>query len=623
MDKGEKFGPYFVSPIPSSFYARLFPDESLHLLHSCYSIHWLSHAPKGVEDNKLNIYVSRTSPLNVMQAYENQFHTDFTKFLQLRSEEIVHGGCMVLTLRGRKAPGPKKIFSRSNHKVACLKTANEENLDDENLQTINDPKKEYGLVQESDINSFNLPFYFPHEDELRSIVQTEESFFLDHMASFEVNADQEATDYTDCMKNTSKSIRAITETLFTAHFGNSIIDVLFKKYEKNATEHPVAKESRNIKPIKGVTMTLVDILHMNSGSGDSSYANNSLFTKIVMQKATLCLKHTIKDMANQDGLFDHCFVITDLGCSSGMNTLLVASDIIDTVHEVCQERNRKAPQIQVCLNDLFGNDFNNVFKLLPNFYKTLRKDKGENFGPCFVSAVPGSFYERLFPDESLHLVHSSYSVHWLSQVPEGLENNRLNIYIAKTSPLDVLQAYGKQFHTDFTKFLRLRHEEMIRGGRMVLTLRSRSSLDPTSDDSSSFWEILTTSLLEMLKEGLVQESDINSFNIPFYFPHEDELRNIIEAEGSFSLDNMDVFELNWGEHDYTNMNENTHESIHSQGKNTANLIRSITESLFTSHFNFGAEIIDVLFEKCEKNAEEYLATKKSRHLSVLVSLTKK
>ncbi|KAJ0605750.1 putative methyltransferase [Helianthus annuus] len=368
-------------------------------------------------------------------------------------------------------------------------------------------------------------------------------------------------------------------------------------------------------------MTLEDILHMNSGSGDSSYANNSLFTKFVMQKTAPFLKRTIKGIAKQNTFFDHCFIFADLGCSSGMNTLLLASDVIDTIHELCLENNRQTPQFQVCLNDLFGNDFNNVFKLLPNFYKTLREDKGDKFSPCFVSAVPGSFYGRLFPDESLHLIHSSYSVHWLSQVPEGVENNKLNIYIAKTSPPSVLQAYGKQFHTDFTKFLRLRYQEMIRGGRMVLTLRSRSSLDPASDDSSSFWEILTISLTEMLKEGLVQESDINSFNIPFYFPHEDELRNIIEADGSFSLDNMDVFELNWGEQDYTNLNEHTHEPIHNQGKNTARLIRSITESLFTSHF--GNDIIDVLFKKCEKNAEEHhLATRKSRHLSVVISLTK-
>ncbi|KAI3823332.1 hypothetical protein L1987_04767 [Smallanthus sonchifolius] len=370
-------------------------------------------------------------------------------------------------------------------------------------------------------------------------------------------------------------------------------------------------------------MALVDILHMNSGDDDSSYANNSLLQKTVIENATPFLKRTIKGMAKQDVFFDHCFVIADLGCSSGMNTLLVASSIIDTIHEVCQENNRKTPQLQVCLNDLFGNDFNNLFKLLPNFYKIHKRDKGENSGPCFVSAVPGSFYGRLFPDESLHLVHSSYSVHWLSQVPEDLENNKLNIYIAKTSPLNVVQAYGKQFHIDFTKFLQLRSEEIVSGGHMVLTIRSRSSLDPTSDDCSSYWELLTISLLEMLKEELVGEADINSFNLPFYYPHMDELRNIIEAQGSFSLDDMNIFELNWDQCDTddTNMNEFTHEPIHNHGEKTTKVIRAITEPLFTSHF--GKSITDVLFKKLGKNVAEHRATKKPRHLSVFVSLIKK
>ncbi|KAJ0941104.1 putative methyltransferase [Helianthus annuus] len=359
-------------------------------------------------------------------------------------------------------------------------------------------------------------------------------------------------------------------------------------------------------------MTLVNILHMNSGSGDSSYANNSLFTKIVMQKAAPLVKRTIKGMANQDKFFDRCFMIADLGCSSGMNTLLLASDIIKTVHEACQENNRKTPQFQVCLNDLFGNDFNNLFKLLPNFYKTLRKDMGEKFGSCFVSAFPGSFYERLFPNESLHLVHSSYSVHWLSQVPEGLENNKQNIYIAKTSPLDVLQAYGKQFQTDFTKFLQLRSEELVHDGRMVIVFQSRSSLDPTNDECRTLWELLTMSLLELLKEGLVLESDINSFNLPFYFPHGDELRRIIEEDGSFSLDDMDIFEVDWDQHDI---------ECNNRGKKTTKSIRAVTETLFTSHF--GNSIIDMLFKKFEKKLADYLATKKTRHLCVVISLIKK
>lgn len=111
-----------------------------------------------------------------------------------------------------------------------------------------------------------------------------------------------------------------------------------------------------------------------------------------------------------------CLKIADLGCSSGPNTLSLLWEIIDTIDGTCKRLNREAPMYQVFLNDLPGNDFNTIFKSLPGFYEKLKEVKGSNFGPCFIAGIPGSFYGRLFPNKSLHFVHSSYSLHWLSQV---------------------------------------------------------------------------------------------------------------------------------------------------------------------------------------------------------------
>lgn len=109
--------------------------------------------------------------------------------------------------------------------------------------------------------------------------------------------------------------------------------------------------------------------------------------------------------------------IADLGCSSGPNTLLVVSEILDVIYAKWQQLGRPcSPEFRVYLNDLIGNDFNNVFGSLPAFYNRLKEEKGSEFGPCFISGVPGSFYGRVFPSKSLHFVHSSSSLHWLSQV---------------------------------------------------------------------------------------------------------------------------------------------------------------------------------------------------------------
>jgi jasmonate O-methyltransferase len=82
-------------------------------------------------------------------------------------------------------------------------------------------------------------------------------------------------------------------------------------------------------------------------------------------------------------------------------------------------------------------------------------------------------------------------------VPEGISNNKGNIYMAKASPPNVFKAYLEQFQKDFSLFLRLRSEEIIQGGRVVLTFLGRSIDDPRSKDCCLFWELLAKSLLDL------------------------------------------------------------------------------------------------------------------------------
>ena len=106
-----------------------------------------------------------------------------------------------------------------------------------------------------------------------------------------------------------------------------------------------------------------------------------------------------------------CMKIADLGCSCGPNTLLVTSNIIRIVCEASLRMKVETLTFQIFLNDLFGNDFNSIFKSLPGFYHNLKQDT-----TCFINATPGTFYGTLFPSNSIHFFHSSFSLHWLSQV---------------------------------------------------------------------------------------------------------------------------------------------------------------------------------------------------------------
>ncbi|EOY32829.1 S-adenosyl-L-methionine-dependent methyltransferases superfamily protein, putative [Theobroma cacao] len=368
-----------------------------------------------------------------------------------------------------------------------------------------------------------------------------------------------------------------------------------------------------------MAMADITVLCMNAGDKETSYADNSVLQKTILLKTRPILEHTIRDMLSKL-LPVTCIKVADLGCASGPNTFFTISQIIDTITGICQHAHCKSPEFQVFLNDLPRNDFNTVFRSVPAFCARLKEEKGDMMGSCFISGIPGSFYERLFPSGSLHFVHSSYGVHWLSKIPGRVENNKGNIYMAKSSPPSVLKAYSDQFQKDFSNFLRLRSEEIICGGRMVLTMVGRSIANPTSKDCCCLWELLTKSLFDLVAEGLIEESDVDSFNMPCYNPCQEEVLEIVEKEGSFDLDKLEKFGVNWDPEDDV-CNKNFVFNKYKSGQNVANCIRAITEPLLASHF--GETIIHNLFTRYAQHVAEHLSIEKTKFVNIVISMTRK
>ncbi|KAK6162817.1 hypothetical protein DH2020_002658 [Rehmannia glutinosa] len=219
--------------------------------------------------------------------------------------------------------------------------------------------------------------------------------------------------------------------------------------------------------------------------------------KVVISKTWPVLDETLKSMFTENG-FPKSMKIADLGCSSGPNSFFLISHIMDTIQDLWKHNLNNLPQLEVLLNDLPSNDFNNLFKLESNFSQYNGKEKKLD---CFIYGVPGSFYDMLFPSNTLNFVFSSYSVHWLSQIPEGLgKNNKENIYIGITSPPKVFEAYANQFQRDFSRFLSSRAEEITFGGRMVLAFLGRSFADPSSKDAYPLLTVLGEALSDMVAQ---------------------------------------------------------------------------------------------------------------------------
>lgn len=151
--------------------------------------------------------------------------------------------------------------------------------------------------------------------------------------------------------------------------------------------------------------------------------------------------------------------IADLGCSVGPNTFLAMKTLIQILEHKYQSQNpqySKRLEFQVLLNDSVSNDFNTLFASLPD---------ERNY---FAAGVPGSFYGRLFPSSSIDVVFTSSSLHWLSKVPDDLQNPGRIHYTG--APEKVVKAYVDQFEKDMELFLRARGEEIVGGGVIVILM---------------------------------------------------------------------------------------------------------------------------------------------------------
>ncbi|XWS54936.1 hypothetical protein CRYUN_Cryun10bG0132300 [Craigia yunnanensis] len=324
-----------------------------------------------------------------------------------------------------------------------------------------------------------------------------------------------------------------------------------------------------------------------------------------MCRAKPILEETIRKLCCNN--FPKGLKIADLGCSSGPNTLSLVREIINIVDDTSQRLNQEAPMFQVFLSDLPGNDFNAIFRSLPSFSERLMKEKGSNFGPCFIAGMPGTFYGRLFPNNFLHFVQlflqSSLAI-------PGILLNKGNICMVKTSPHSVHKAYFDHFERDFRLFLKSRFEAIIPGDHMVLTIVGTDRKTNSSNNKTcSVWELLGIALHDMVQEGLIEEAKLDQFNIPYYAPTPEEMRHVIQTEGSFNIQRFKTYKIDWGANIKNGMKD----------KNVARNIRAVAESLLENHFtNLN---MDDLFERFAKKIAEYLEEEKGQCTTLAISLT--
>ncbi|PSS13375.1 S-adenosylmethionine-dependent methyltransferase [Actinidia chinensis var. chinensis] len=304
-----------------------------------------------------------------------------------------------------------------------------------------------------------------------------------------------------------------------------------------------------------------------------------------MIKEAIAEKFDIKSLISSSSS-SNAIRVADLGCSVGTNTFTAMQNVIESMERKCHSNDTttKIPEFQLFFNDHASNDFNTLFTSLP-------LDR-----PYFAAGVPGSFHARLFPKSSLHFVHSSYALQWLSKLPEDLVDksslawNKGRIHYT-SAPEQVANAYAAQFAKDMEVFLNARADEIAVGGMMILNIPALPhGVRPSQLMSSVLSDFVEQTLFDMVTAGSISEAEADSFNLPLYFPSPKEMTQLVHNNGHFSIERMEITD--------------PRSMIDFPITIPALIMHFMSgfESVFTEHF--GGEIIDELFERTLGKSDE-------------------
>ena len=83
----------------------------------------------------------------------------------------------------------------------------------------------------SKVESFNMPFYDLSKEEVNEVIQNEGSFEINDLEIHGFDLGQSSSNHEECKagEKEAKCIRAVSESMLAAHFGDDIIDALFNK----------------------------------------------------------------------------------------------------------------------------------------------------------------------------------------------------------------------------------------------------------------------------------------------------------------------------------------------------------------------------------------------------------
>lgn len=205
-------------------------------------------------------------------------------------------------------------------------------------------------------------------------------------------------------------------------------------------------------------------------------------------------------------------IIADYGSSEGKNSLTPLGSALD---QLASRDDGSGLIVCVVHTDLPGNDFSSLFE-------TVADDPGTYARPgVFTFAAGRSFYQQLFPANTVSAGWSATAVVWLSHTPCPLPDHLFS-YAASGQ---ARQTWREAAAEDWNTFLRMRATELRSGGEMVVTTLVSGS------NYLDWMALIEAGAADALAAGSIRNDEYEAMAIPTYIREADEFFGPIDNDG--------------------------------------------------------------------------------------------
>jgi hypothetical protein len=232
--------------------------------------------------------------------------------------------------------------------------------------------------------------------------------------------------------------------------------------------------------------------------GHGAYDRHSLAQHSAGSYGIPLLERAVHEVVDIDHHAGSPLLIGDFGAAGGRNELQPMATAIDGLRA-----GGVTQSIVVVHTDIPTNDFTTLFETIeqsPNTYL--------HAPDVFAFAAGRSFYEPIFPPDSLTLGWSAIAVHWLSRVPVAIPDH---VYCSFARD-EARAALARQAAADWDAFLAARAAELRSGAQAVVV--GGAATDDGASGAEALMQALDDALRRAVARGALAQDEYRHMTVP-------------------------------------------------------------------------------------------------------------